>query len=232
MVRPRQALLTRQRIVEVATTIIDSEGLDALSTRRLAAELDVRAPSLYNHFATKEEILDAVGDAIIAEVDISMFGRDPWPDALRALGPRLPRGAGRAPQHRALPRPRAGPAAGRARPRRRGVRRAGRRGLAAQLRHPDRRSDAIPRCRLDRWARSRPASSTTPSSTPSATRTSARRTGCASTSSRWTRAPSSSACETLVDGLERQFKELTRSGRPRCDKATNSLTALARAYKT
>ena len=83
MVRPRQALLTRQRIVDVATTIIDAEGLDALSTRRLAAELDVRAPSLYNHFATKEEILDAVGDAIIAMVDISMFGRDPWPDALR-----------------------------------------------------------------------------------------------------------------------------------------------------
>lgn len=84
MVRPRQALLTRQRIVEVATGIIDAEGLDALSTRRLAHELDVRAPSLYNHFGTKEEILDAVGDAIITEVDISMFGRDPWPDALRS----------------------------------------------------------------------------------------------------------------------------------------------------
>jgi AcrR family transcriptional regulator len=84
MVRPRTALLTRQRIVEVATTIIDGEGLAALSTRRLATDLDVRAPSLYNHFATKEEILDAVGDAVIAQVDISMFGRDPWPDALRS----------------------------------------------------------------------------------------------------------------------------------------------------
>jgi AcrR family transcriptional regulator len=84
MVRPRQALLTRPRIVEVATAIIDADGLDALSTRRLAAELDVRAPSLYNHFATKEEILDAVGEAIIGEVDISMFGRDPWPEALRS----------------------------------------------------------------------------------------------------------------------------------------------------
>lgn len=84
MVRPRQPLLSRARIVEVATTIIDSEGLEALSMRRLAAEMDVRAPSLYNHFATKEEILDAVGDAIIAEVDLSMFGRDEWPTALRA----------------------------------------------------------------------------------------------------------------------------------------------------
>jgi AcrR family transcriptional regulator len=66
-------VLSRQRIVEVATAILDAEGLDALSTRRLAQELGVRAPSLYNHFATKEEILDAVGDAIIAQVDLTMF---------------------------------------------------------------------------------------------------------------------------------------------------------------
>jgi len=84
MARPRQAILTRQRIVDVATAIIDAEGLDALSTRRLATDLDVRAPSLYNHFATKEEILDAVGDAIIARVDISMLGREEWPAALRS----------------------------------------------------------------------------------------------------------------------------------------------------
>lgn len=84
MVRPRQAILTRQRIVDVAMAIIDAEGLDALSTRRLATELEVRAPSLYNHFRTKEEILDAVGDAIIAEVDLSMLGRDEWPAALRS----------------------------------------------------------------------------------------------------------------------------------------------------
>lgn len=86
MVRPRQPLLSRQRIVEVATTIVDAEGLDALSTRRLAEELGVRAPSLYNHFGTKDEIVDAVGDAIVAGVDLSMFGRDPWPDALAAWG--------------------------------------------------------------------------------------------------------------------------------------------------
>jgi AcrR family transcriptional regulator len=66
----------------VATTILDTEGLAALSTRRLAHELGVRAPSLYNHFVTKEEILDAVADAIIAEVDLSMFGRHAWDDAL------------------------------------------------------------------------------------------------------------------------------------------------------
>jgi AcrR family transcriptional regulator len=84
MVRPRTPLLTRDRIVDVATGIIDAEGFDALSTRRLARELGVQAPSLYNHFATKEQILDAIGDAIVARVDLSMLGRDPWPAALAA----------------------------------------------------------------------------------------------------------------------------------------------------
>ena len=83
MARPRQTLLTRERIVEAASALIDAEGLDALSTRRLATELSVQGPSLYNHFATKAEILDAVADAVIEQVDVSAFGRCEWPEALR-----------------------------------------------------------------------------------------------------------------------------------------------------
>jgi AcrR family transcriptional regulator len=83
MPRPRSPLLSRQRIVERALAIIDADGLDELSTRRLAHDLAVRAPSLYNHFATKEEILDAAADEIIAGVDLSMFGRNEWPVALK-----------------------------------------------------------------------------------------------------------------------------------------------------
>ncbi|MEU1809071.1 TetR/AcrR family transcriptional regulator [Micromonospora aurantiaca (nom. illeg.)] len=82
MPRPRQALLTRDRIVETALALIDADGLDALSTRRLAAALGVRGPSLYNHFATKEEILDAVADGVAATVDIGVFDEYEWRDAL------------------------------------------------------------------------------------------------------------------------------------------------------
>jgi AcrR family transcriptional regulator len=82
MPRPRSPLLSRQLIVERALAIIDADGLEELSTRRLARDLAVRAPSLYNHFATKEEILDAAANAIIAGVDLSMFGREEWPLAL------------------------------------------------------------------------------------------------------------------------------------------------------
>jgi AcrR family transcriptional regulator len=83
MARPRQVLLTRERIVDVAGALADAEGLEAVSVRRLATELGVAGPSLYNHFATKAEILDAVADAVIAQVDISPFATDEWGAALR-----------------------------------------------------------------------------------------------------------------------------------------------------
>jgi len=83
MARPRQNLLTRQRIVETAGAIIDAEGLEAVTARRLATELGVQGPSLYNHFATMGEILDAVADAVVAQVDVSFFAAHDWREALR-----------------------------------------------------------------------------------------------------------------------------------------------------
>ncbi|WP_427923447.1 TetR/AcrR family transcriptional regulator [Streptomyces sp. cg40] len=83
MARPRKPLLSTDRIVETARLLVDSEGLAAVSTRRLAAELGVSGPSLYNHFRTKDQILEAVADSVSAQVDLSMFedGRD-WRTAL------------------------------------------------------------------------------------------------------------------------------------------------------
>ncbi|GAA3015384.1 TetR/AcrR family transcriptional regulator [Kitasatospora albolonga] len=89
MARPRTPLLSRERIVAAALALVDAEGLSALSTRRLATELSVSGPSLYNHFATKDELLDAVVDGVMGEVDLSMFrpsgdgGPADWRTALR-----------------------------------------------------------------------------------------------------------------------------------------------------
>ncbi|MDF2256454.1 TetR/AcrR family transcriptional regulator [Streptantibioticus ferralitis] len=83
MARPRKPLLSRDRIVAAALAVVDAEGLQAVSTRRLAAELGVSGPSLYNHFRTKDEILDAVADTVVAQVDLSMFEDGThWPEAL------------------------------------------------------------------------------------------------------------------------------------------------------
>lgn len=83
MARPRKPLLSTDLIVETARALVDAEGLAAVSTRRLAAELGVSGPSLYNHFRTKDQILEAVADSVSVLVDLSMFedGRD-WRTAL------------------------------------------------------------------------------------------------------------------------------------------------------
>ncbi|MGW7353118.1 TetR/AcrR family transcriptional regulator [Streptomyces sp. NPDC054784] len=82
MARPRKPLLSRARIVACALALVDDEGLQAVTTRRLAAELGVRGPSLYNHFRTKDDILDAVADAVCADVDLSMF--EPYAEGTEA----------------------------------------------------------------------------------------------------------------------------------------------------
>ncbi|MFD9907838.1 TetR/AcrR family transcriptional regulator [Streptomyces sp. NPDC059063] len=112
MARPRKPLLSRERIVDAARALVDAEGLAAVSTRRLAAELGVSGPSLYNHFRTKDQILEAVADSVSAQVDLSMFedGRDwraalhDWAVSYRAaltlhpnIVPVLARGPGRRP---------------------------------------------------------------------------------------------------------------------------------------
>src|SRR2546423_13217331 len=80
MARPRTPLLSREGIVAAALALVDAEGLDGLSTRRLAAELGVSGPSLYNHVATKDELIDAVVDSVVAGVDgLAFAGLGPPP---------------------------------------------------------------------------------------------------------------------------------------------------------
>src|SRR4051812_25198547 len=49
--------LDRATIVQTALALLDEVGMDGLSTRRLAAELGVKGPSLYWHFKNKNELL-------------------------------------------------------------------------------------------------------------------------------------------------------------------------------
>lgn len=68
MGRPKQALISRRKTLEVALRIIDQEGLDALSIRRLGDELNVRGISLYHHFHSKEQILVGACELALADV--------------------------------------------------------------------------------------------------------------------------------------------------------------------
>jgi AcrR family transcriptional regulator len=66
----------------VALAIIDRDGLDGLSMRKLAAELGVRAASLYGHVATKDDLLHQIANHILEQVDVSGFSSGDWRQGL------------------------------------------------------------------------------------------------------------------------------------------------------
>ncbi|MFG3659282.1 TetR/AcrR family transcriptional regulator [Streptomyces sp. NPDC047706] len=78
--------LTLERIVEAAVRVADAEGLDAVSMRRVAAELGTGAMSLYRYVPGKGELLDLMLDRVQRpSPDPSGLG-DGWRAALEALG--------------------------------------------------------------------------------------------------------------------------------------------------
>ncbi|MBN9620579.1 MAG: TetR/AcrR family transcriptional regulator C-terminal domain-containing protein [Actinobacteria bacterium] len=66
----RRPALGRDAIVEVALRIVDAEGVDEVSMRRVAAEFDTGPASLYAYFPNKEALLNAVLDQVIEEIEV------------------------------------------------------------------------------------------------------------------------------------------------------------------
>jgi AcrR family transcriptional regulator len=62
--------LSRELIVDTAMKILDAEGLDALSMRRVAVELRTGPASLYAHVANKDELLEHMVDRVIGEIEL------------------------------------------------------------------------------------------------------------------------------------------------------------------
>ena len=62
--------LNRERIAKAALALVDREGLEKLTARRLASALGCEAMSLYHHFQGMEHVLDAVADRLLAEVKL------------------------------------------------------------------------------------------------------------------------------------------------------------------
>ncbi|CAM5682805.1 TetR family transcriptional regulator [Streptomyces avidinii] len=75
--------LNRERVLRAAVALADATGIDALSMRRLAQELDVVPMALYKHVANKEELLDGMADAVVGEIDPPAAGTD-WQRLVRA----------------------------------------------------------------------------------------------------------------------------------------------------
>jgi AcrR family transcriptional regulator len=80
MTSKRSKPLTRDEIFSAALAIVDADGIDALSMRRLARELGVEAMSLYHHVPNKAALLDGVVElSLAAQAPQAPLG-DAWQD--------------------------------------------------------------------------------------------------------------------------------------------------------
>ncbi|WP_216893679.1 TetR/AcrR family transcriptional regulator [Nocardia alni] len=78
MGRPKVPLVDREEVITKALDIIDRDGLEALSLRRLGTELGVTGAALYHHFADKEEILRGVVETVLAREVIPRIPGGTW----------------------------------------------------------------------------------------------------------------------------------------------------------
>jgi AcrR family transcriptional regulator len=77
--RPR---LSRERVLRAAIAHADAGGLEALTMRQLAVELEVAPMALYRHIANKDDLIDAMVDVVFSEIGLPAGGSD-WKTAMR-----------------------------------------------------------------------------------------------------------------------------------------------------
>src|SRR5919106_1808418 len=68
--RRGRAPLSRERVLRTAIRLADQGGIEALSMRKLGQELGVEAMSLYNHVASKDDLLDGITDLVLSEIEL------------------------------------------------------------------------------------------------------------------------------------------------------------------
>ncbi|MEU7298218.1 TetR/AcrR family transcriptional regulator C-terminal domain-containing protein [Streptomyces exfoliatus] len=78
-----QPALSRAAIVREAIVMLDADGIEALSMRKLGARLNAGATSLYRHVATKDELMELAVDEVAAELTVPPPG-SPWRAAATA----------------------------------------------------------------------------------------------------------------------------------------------------
>jgi AcrR family transcriptional regulator len=76
--------LSEERIVEAALALVEREGWDALSMRRLAQELDVWPMAVYRYFQDKDALVEGLVDAAAGSIDLPT-GRGSWRTRMKAL---------------------------------------------------------------------------------------------------------------------------------------------------
>jgi AcrR family transcriptional regulator len=82
--RPAKAPLTREVIIQTGLTVLDRDGMDALTMRKVAQELDTGAASLYVYVKNRDDLLAAMLDEALADV-VPKVASGPWRKRLTSL---------------------------------------------------------------------------------------------------------------------------------------------------
>ncbi|WP_214413141.1 TetR/AcrR family transcriptional regulator C-terminal domain-containing protein [Sphaerisporangium fuscum] len=80
-----QPALSRDQIVRAAIELLDAEGMEALSMRKLGARLGAGATSLYWHVTSKDQLLELVLDEVYGEPGLHDPARSGWREAVSAF---------------------------------------------------------------------------------------------------------------------------------------------------
>jgi AcrR family transcriptional regulator len=89
--RPAKAPLSEDGVVDAALTILKSEGLEAVTMRRVAAALDTGAASLYVYVSGRDGLLRAMQDRVVATVELETPDPSRWRAQLHSLLVRIHR---------------------------------------------------------------------------------------------------------------------------------------------
>ncbi|HEY2578477.1 MAG TPA: TetR/AcrR family transcriptional regulator C-terminal domain-containing protein [Streptosporangiaceae bacterium] len=84
-----RAPLTRDAIVDAALRVLDAEGVDGLSMRRVGEELGTGAASIYWHVKNKEQLLQLIFERVTAAAELPPPDPARWQDQLRELSMRM-----------------------------------------------------------------------------------------------------------------------------------------------
>ncbi len=78
-----RAGLSRERVLRTALELVDRDGLDALTMRRLGRELGVEAMSLYSYVENKQDLIEGVVEQVFKEMPLITPGPGSWQERLR-----------------------------------------------------------------------------------------------------------------------------------------------------
>jgi AcrR family transcriptional regulator len=83
--RPAKAPLSRGAVIDAALEVCRAEGLDAVTMRRVATELDTGAASLYVYVRNHEELVREMGDRVVASIQLEAPDPARWREQLHRL---------------------------------------------------------------------------------------------------------------------------------------------------